>query len=392
MDSSWVENGTLAPFASLSPEPENSSSGSGSPSPSGRVPQAGTGPGGSPPFWDTPLNQGLSVFVGLALCTTMLGLGCTVELSQLGGQLRRPVGVLLALLCQFVLMPLLAFLLALLFALDEVAAVAVLLCGCCPGGNLSNIMSLLVNGDMNLSIIMTASSTLLALLLMPLCLWIYSRAWINTPLVQLLPLGAVSLTLCSTLLPIGVGVFIRYKYTRVADLLLKVSLWSLLVTLVLLFILTGTMLGPELLASIPASVYLVALLMPLAGYASGYGLATLFHLPPHCKRTVSLETGCQNVQLCTAILKLTFPPHLIGSMYMFPLLYALFQAAEAGIFVLVYKMYGRDAYKQDPLNEDEDTDISYKKLKEEEMADTSYGTVTREEHNSILMEPAQTAL
>ncbi|XP_030419301.1 sodium/bile acid cotransporter 4 isoform X2 [Gopherus evgoodei] len=242
------------------------------------------------------------------------------------------------------------------------------------------------------SIIMTASSTLLALLLMPLCLWIYSRAWINTPLVQLLPLGAVSLTLCSTLLPIGVGVLIRYKYTRVADLLLKVSLWSLLVTLVLLFILTGTMLGPELLASIPASVYIVALLMPLAGYASGYGLATLFHLPPHCKRTVSLETGCQNVQLCTAILKLTFPPHLIGSMYMFPLLYALFQAAEAGIFVLVYKMYGRDAYKQDPLNEDEDTDISYKKLKEEEMADTSYGTVTTEEHNSILMEPAQTAL
>ncbi|EMP25081.1 Sodium/bile acid cotransporter 4 [Chelonia mydas] len=185
-------------------------------------------------------------------------------------------------------MPLLAFLLALLFALDEVAAVAVLLCGCCPGGNLSNIMSLLVDGDMNLSIIMTASSTLLALLLMPLCLWIYSRAWINTPLVQLLPLGAVSLTLCSTLLPIGVGVFIRYKYTRVADLLLK--------------------------------------------------------------------------------------------------------AAEAGLFVLVYKMYGRDTYKQDPLNEDEDTDISYKKLKEEEMADTSYGTVTTEEHNSILMETAQTAL
>lgn len=104
----------------------------------------------SPPFWDTPLNQGLSVFVGLALCVTMLGLGCTVELGQLGSQLRRPLGLLLALLCQFGIMPFVAFLLALVFALDEVAAVAVLLCGCCPGGNLSNIMSLLVNGDMNL--------------------------------------------------------------------------------------------------------------------------------------------------------------------------------------------------------------------------------------------------
>uniref|UniRef100_A0A8B9F3G5 Solute carrier family 10 member 4 n=1 Tax=Amazona collaria TaxID=241587 RepID=A0A8B9F3G5_9PSIT len=288
---------------------------------------------------------GLSVLVGLALCVTMLGLGCAVELGQLGHQLRRPVGLLLALLGQFVAMPLLAFLLALIFALDEVAAVAVLLCGCCPGGNLSNLMSVLVDGDMNLSIIMTASSTLLALFLMPLCLWIYSHPWINTAVVQLLPLGAVSLTLGSTLLPIGLGVLIRYRYPRVG----RgggggggISLWSLLVTLVILFILTGTMLGPDLMAHIPASVYAIAVLMPLAGYALGYGLATVFKMPPHCRRTVSLETGCQNVQLCTAILKLTFPPELIGSMYMFPLLYALFQSAEAGLFVLVYKIFRQE--------------------------------------------------
>ncbi|XP_005853229.1 PREDICTED: sodium/bile acid cotransporter 4 [Myotis brandtii] len=255
----------------------------------------------------------------------------------------------------------------------------------------AHLLSLLVDGDMNLSIIMTISSTLLALALMPLCLWVYSRAWINTPLVQLLPLGAVTLTLCSTLIPIGLGVFIRYKYNRVADYIVKVSLWSLLVTLVVLFIMTGTMLGPELLASIPATVYMIAIFMPLAGYASGYGLASLFRLPPNCKRTVCLETGSQNVQLCTAILKLAFPPRLIGSMYMFPLLYALFQSAEAGIFVLIYKMYGSEIlHKQDPLDEDEDTDISYKKLKEEEMADTSYGSVNAE--SLMMVETAQTAL
>ncbi|KAG8591833.1 hypothetical protein GDO81_000322 [Engystomops pustulosus] len=342
----------------------------------------------STPFWDSPLNHGLSVFVGVALCVTMLGLGCTVEVSQIGDHLRRPIGVLLALISQFVLMPLMAFLLALIFKLNEVAAIAVLLCGCCPGGNLSNIMSLLVNGDMNLSIIMTTSSTLLALLLMPLCLWIYSRPWINTPLVQFLPLGAVTLTLCSTLLPIGIGVFVRYRYSRIADILLKVSLWSLLVTLVLLFILTGAMLGPELLATIPPSVYIVAVIMPMIGYSMGYGLATLFNLPPNCRRTVSLETGCQNVQLCTALLKLAFPAHLIGSMYMFPLLYALFQAAEAGIYVLVYKLYRKEVlHKPEPMDEDEDTDISYKKLKEEEIHEISYGTVTAEEQNSVANEP-----
>lgn len=103
-----------------------------------------------PAFWDSPLSHGINVFVGLVLCFTMLGLGCTVEVSQLGEHIRRPVGVLLALVCQFVIMPLVAFLLALAFSLNEVAAMAVLLCGCCPGGNLSNIMSLLVHGEMNL--------------------------------------------------------------------------------------------------------------------------------------------------------------------------------------------------------------------------------------------------
>lgn len=102
------------------------------------------------PFWDTPLSHGLNVFVGAALCITMLGLGCTVDVNHFGAHVRRPVGALLAALCQFGFLPLLAFLLALIFSLDEVAAVAVLLCGCCPGGNLSNLMSLLVDGDMNL--------------------------------------------------------------------------------------------------------------------------------------------------------------------------------------------------------------------------------------------------
>ncbi|XP_018525344.1 sodium/bile acid cotransporter 4 [Lates calcarifer] len=341
-----------------------------------------------PAFWDSPLSHGINVFVGLVLCFTMLGLGCTVDVSQLGEHIRRPIGVLLALVCQFVIMPLVAFLLALAFSLNDVAAMAVLLCGCCPGGNLSNIMSLLVHGEMNLSIIMTISSTLLALVLMPLCLWIYSRAWINTPVVNLMPFGAIILTLCSTLIPIGLGVMLRYRYTRVADIVLKASLWSLLITLVLLFILTGAMLGPELLSDIPPSVYVVAILMPLCGYAAGYGLAVLFDLPPNSRRSVSLETGCQNVQLCTAILKLAFPPQLMGGMYIFPLLYALFQAAEAGVFILAYRMYRKEVlHKPDPTGDGEDTDITYQRFHDDEDFDSSYGAVTVSDPNTIMLDP-----
>ncbi|XP_033935263.1 sodium/bile acid cotransporter 4 [Pseudochaenichthys georgianus] len=342
-----------------------------------------------PAFWDSPLSHGINVFVGLVLCFTMLGLGCTVDVSALGEQVRRPVGVLLAIICQFVIMPLVAFLLALAFSLDDVAAMAVLICGCCPGGNLSNILSLLMHADMNLSIIMTISSTLLALVLMPLCLWVYSRAWINTPVVNLMPFGAIILTLCSTLIPIGLGVLLRYRNSRVADIVLKVSLWSLLVTLLLLLLLTGALLGPGLLSSLPPSVYVVALLMPLCGYAAGYGLAVLFDLPPASRRSVSLETGCQNVQLCTAILKLAFPPQLMGGMYMFPLLYALFQAAEAGVFILAYRVYRRKVlHKEEPAGGGQDVGISYQRFEDDDDDfESSYGAVTSSDPNTITLDP-----
>lgn len=152
-----------SPGLSLAPSPSVSFSPGPAPTPE---PTAGGFPGAAvsaaaspfprpwaphePAFWDTPLSHGLNVLVGAALCVTMLGLGCTVDVNHFGAHVRRPVGALLAALCQFGLLPLLAFLLALICSLDEVAAVAVLLCGCCPGGNLSNLMSLLVDGDMNL--------------------------------------------------------------------------------------------------------------------------------------------------------------------------------------------------------------------------------------------------
>ncbi|XP_029454651.1 sodium/bile acid cotransporter-like [Rhinatrema bivittatum] len=67
-----------------------------------------------------------------------------------------------------------------------------------------------------------------------------------------------------------------------------------------------------------------------------------FHFCCHrCKRTVSMETGCQNVQLCFAILKVAFAPEIIGALYLFPLLYLLFQAGEGFLLVLVFICYER---------------------------------------------------
>lgn len=49
-----------------------------------------------------------------------------------------------------------------------------------------------------------------------------------------------------------------------------------------------------------------------------------------------METGCQNIQLCSSILKLAFPPEVIGVLFMFPLVYAALQIIEASVLIVLF--------------------------------------------------------
>ena len=52
-----------------------------------------------------------------------------------------------------------------------------------------------------------------------------------------------------------------------------------------------------------------------------------------------METGCQNIQLCVVILKVAFPPQVIGPMFLFPLVYITAQCSEAVLLALCYRWY-----------------------------------------------------
>lgn len=52
-----------------------------------------------------------------------------------------------------------------------------------------------------------------------------------------------------------------------------------------------------------------------------------------------METGCQNVQLCSTILNVTFPPEVIGPLFFFPLLYMIFQVGEGLLLIAIFRCY-----------------------------------------------------
>lgn len=59
-----------------------------------------------------------------------------------------------------------------------------------------------------------------------------------------------------------------------------------------------------------------------------------------------METGCQNVPLCTTILKVAFPDEVVGPLYLFPTVYLVSQLLEAAMIIMLFRCYQRFKRKE----------------------------------------------
>ncbi|XP_031134309.1 sodium/bile acid cotransporter-like [Sander lucioperca] len=302
------------------------------------------------------LNKAINILTVVILFISMISLGCTMEISKIKTHLFKPKGVAIALLAQFGIMPLTAFSLAKMLQMDPIKAVTVLICGCCPGGSLSNIFSLAIKGDMNLSIVMTTCSCIAALGLMPLLLYIYCQGF--TGLENAVPYFGIISALAFTLVPCAIGIAINHYKPNYSSVVKKAGLSILMVSGIIVFSLSGFVIKDVLWMVLTPDVVAVAALMPLIGFMLGYVMSVMCRLSPKCSRTVSMETGCQNIQLCVTILKVAFPPQVIGPMFLFPLLYYTFQCTEALLLTLGFRCY--QAFKPPA----EDVDVKQVEVKQ----------------------------
>ncbi|XP_026854573.2 sodium/bile acid cotransporter [Electrophorus electricus] len=272
-----------------------------------------------------------SSFKTKVILIAMVCLGCTMELSKIKAHILKPKWVLMTVVAQSGVMPLLAFSLAKLLQLSPAEAVTVLACGCCPGGYLSNILTLGVKGDVNLSLVMTTFSTILAMGLMPLLLYLYSQGLSDVSIA--VPYTGIIVALAMTTLPCAAGFGMRHYAPQQAKLVSKVGMCMVLVTLIVLGILIAIAVGEAIQTVTSPQLVVTAALMPLFGYILGYVLSSLFKLNQLSRRTVAMETGCQNLQLCLTILMMSFPAEFIGLLYHFPIVYLAFQLSGALVFM-----------------------------------------------------------
>ena len=276
----------------------------------------------------TPFEEILLVIMVFVI---MFGLGAGLTPRDFRQALRRPWGLIIGWVTQFGIMPLLAYFLIItfLFQLPKEYAIPVaigaMIMGSVPAGTTSNIFTYFSKGNLALSVIMTTNSTLWAVLMTPLSLYIYLGLLLpEGGIAQQIPPRNIIVTLIILLIPVVLGMLIR-KYSANIGAVLELMGGLIGVFFILFLLSTWVPRNWGLLSSTPWQTYVVAIGLGLFGIMIAYLLTRGFKMHPMNARTIALETGIQNGPLGIAIVLLNFSGDpTIGLVLIVPALYSLF--------------------------------------------------------------------
>jgi bile acid transporter len=274
-----------------------------------------------------------TTLLGVMMMVIMLGMGASLTFKDFAIAMRKPQGIAVGLVCQYGIMPALAFALAKVLALPPAYAVGLILMGCMPGGTTSNIFTYFSKGTLSLSILMTMSSTLVAIVMVPLTLAFYSSGiegdW-------KIPRENVFQVLVVLLVPTVIGMALR-RWNANAGAVIEM-IGGLLGVLVILFLTVSWVpRNFDLLLSTGAPVFAASIALGLAGMALGYGLSRLLRQDARRSRTIALETGIQNGPLGVLIVVLTFTGAQQQEVLLIPVLYSLFIVLTASAVTIWFR-------------------------------------------------------
>lgn len=159
------------------------------------------------------------ILIGLpiALAIIMFGLGLTLTMADFVRVARYPKAAVLALTCQILLLPLVAFGLVELFGLNAILAVGMMLLAASPGGTTANLFSHLAGGDVALNITLTAINSLLAVLTIPIVVNLSVLYFMGSSSELALPFDEVLKVIAIVLVPVAIGMFVRHRFLAFAQ-------------------------------------------------------------------------------------------------------------------------------------------------------------------------------
>lgn len=235
--------------------------------------------------------------LNIALAMVMFGIALDISLDDFRRLVRKPKPLFIGVLSQFILLPAVTFVLVLLVEPLPSIALGMFMVAACPGGNISNFISHLAQGNIALSVSLTAVATLLAVVMTPLNLQFWGSFYGPTAdllqEVAISPISMIKLVALILGLPLILGMSLNYIRPNWAMKTAKVlKALSLIFFIVLIFVALYD--NRDIFMDYVLYVFWIVVLHNLLAFVTGYSVASVLGLSQKNKRTIAIETGIQN--------------------------------------------------------------------------------------------------
>lgn len=279
-----------------------------------------------------------NLLLPMALGVIMLGLGMGLSLDDFRRVARYPRAVVTGLFLQVLILPAVAFALALAFGLPAELAVGLMLLAASPGGATANIYSHLARGDVALNITLTAINSLLCLLTLPLVLNLSLEYFLGAGQYVPPPVRKVIEVALLIVLPVVIGMAVRAQAPRLAARVEK-PLRLLSVLVLALLVAAAVAQERDTLVEFFAVVGLACLSFNLISMGVGYAAPIALRLPRRQAIAISMEIGIHNGTLAIFIAL-----NVLGNARISvpAAVYSLLMFATAAVFALLLNRRARE--------------------------------------------------
>lgn len=269
----------------------------------------------------------INILLGLIL----FGMGTTLKIENFVMVFKRPKEIVLGLSAQYIIMPLLAFLLTSLFSLNEALTVGFILLGTVPGGTASDVITFLSKGDLALSVSLTAVSTVISPILTPLITLVLIGNHITFNPVDMF-ISIVQIVI----IPIAIGLLLNYKFPDFCE---KLNDFLPALSGIVIAIIVAGVIGANKDAIISSSliVMVVIILQYFIGIILGFVVAYLAGMKRKQMVTIAIELAFQNSGLSTSLAKTHFPSLTMATVP--GALYSVWQNFAGSILAYFFRRY-----------------------------------------------------
>ena len=250
--------------------------------------------------WVLSKYHGINI-INLLLSIVLFTMGTTLKLDDFINVFKNPKEIAVGISAQYLIMPIMALLLASAFSLDSALTVGLILVGTVPGGTASDVITFIAKGDVALSVSLTAVSTVISPILTPLITLLLIGKQIHFNPADLF-ISIIEIVI----VPIILGLILNYKFPDFCE---KLKKYLPTISSIVICLIVAGVIGANKQAILTSSsiILIVITIQYIFSMLIGFGIGYLTGMDRKQIITIAIELAFQNSGLSTSLAKTHFP-------------------------------------------------------------------------------------